>query len=39
MKFIGEMGQDLKLTLVSGIERATDGKLNEDAIDFNELIG
>jgi hypothetical protein len=39
MKFISDMGQDLKLTLVSGIERATGGKLNEDAIDFNELIG
>jgi len=39
MKFISDMGQDLKLTLVSGIERAADDKLNEDALDFNELIG
>ena len=39
MKFINEMGQDLKMTLVSGIERAIDDKLNEDALDFNELIG
>ena len=41
MKFISDMEhQDLKLTLVSGIEAAAkDDKLNEDALDFNELIG
>ena len=41
MKFISDMEhQDLKLTLVSGIEAAAkDDKLNEDALDFYELIG
>lgn len=39
MKFLSDMGQDMKLTLVSAIDRATEDKLNEDALDFNELIG
>ena len=41
LKFISDMDhhQHIKLKLVSAIERETDGKLNEDALDFNELIG